>query len=340
MSNTKSAELDVYKEWLGIPEGPRPPDHYQLLRLVQFEDSVEKIRANYKKLNAHVRKYATGKYSIQSQELLNELAKAMLCLTDAERKVEYDRSLGRVIEEQTEAGGRRPMEVVLCEQGHLTREQMEQAREYASKSGLEMRDAVVQLKFVDQPTAAQALAVELGLPYMDLSDMIPDDSVLDRVPRKIVKQNSILPLFIDDEQLLVATVHQPSTELDDELRLRFELPVRYVMATPLTINQGIAKYYAPGARQEVEEEVRRSSKSGGSRAPSKPLLKPVSQLTQEEKDQRKQFGILFMCWSVIGSVLIDQFLLPATWTIPYLGLTILFIPPAVILWVWKVYWGK
>ena len=54
--------IDVYKEWLGIPEGPRPPDHYQLLRLVQFEDNVDKVRKNYKKLNGHVRKYATGQY--------------------------------------------------------------------------------------------------------------------------------------------------------------------------------------------------------------------------------------------------------------------------------------
>src|SRR5690606_9492350 len=77
--------IDVYKDWLGIPEGPRPPDHYQLLRLVRFEDDAEKIRAHYKKLNAHVRKYATGTYSVESQDLLNELAKAMLCLTDEER---------------------------------------------------------------------------------------------------------------------------------------------------------------------------------------------------------------------------------------------------------------
>jgi len=76
------SDIDVYKEWLGIPADVRPPDHYTLLRLVMFEDDAEKVRANYRKLNAHVRKYATGQYLLRSQELLNELAKAMLCLTD------------------------------------------------------------------------------------------------------------------------------------------------------------------------------------------------------------------------------------------------------------------
>ena len=45
--------LDVYKDWLGIPDGPRPPGHYELLRVVQFEDDAEKIRSHYRKLNAH-----------------------------------------------------------------------------------------------------------------------------------------------------------------------------------------------------------------------------------------------------------------------------------------------
>jgi hypothetical protein len=97
--------LDVYKDWLGIPEGERPPNHYELLRLVKFQDDVEKIRANYKKLNAHVRKYASGQFSVRSQELLNELAKAMLCLTDPAAKREYDESLGRVFRDE---GGTAP----------------------------------------------------------------------------------------------------------------------------------------------------------------------------------------------------------------------------------------
>ncbi|MFH1924301.1 MAG: hypothetical protein ABIP48_30990, partial [Planctomycetota bacterium] len=88
-------ELDVYRDWLGIKEAARPLNYYQLLRLPAFEDDTSKIREHYRKMNAHVRKYATGDYAEQSQELLNELAKGMLCLTDARRKREYDVTLGR-----------------------------------------------------------------------------------------------------------------------------------------------------------------------------------------------------------------------------------------------------
>src|SRR5580692_4642630 len=133
--------LDVYKSWLGIPEGPRPPGHYELLRLVEFEDDAEKVRANYKKLNAHVRKYASGQYSVRSQELLNELAKAMLCLTDPERKREYDESRGRVIVESGAEGGSRSMGKVLMDRKVISREQLKDAESFADARGLSVRDA-------------------------------------------------------------------------------------------------------------------------------------------------------------------------------------------------------
>src|SRR5262249_10672374 len=162
-------------------------------------------------------------------------------------------------------------------------------RQYSKKSGLDMRDTLIQLKLVEPDVAAQALAEELGLPYLDLSDMIPDDSVLDRVPRNVVKRNSILPLFVDDDQLLVACVHPPSLELEEELRLRFEMPARCVLATPLAINQGIAKYYAPGARQEAEETT--SRKKRASLAGAVPEIKRMSDLTPDEQKQRQQLGL-------------------------------------------------
>jgi len=273
--------LDVYKDWLGIPEGPRPPDHYQLLRLVQFDDSVDRIRANYKKLNAHVRRYATGQYTDESQALLNEMAKAMLCLTDLERKREYDQSLGREFEE--EAGGPKTMDQILLDQKHVSPDQAREAREHAERTGLDLRDSFVQLKMVPPEIAAQALAQELGIPYVDLADMLPDDDVLDQVPKPTVKQHSILPLFVDQGVLLVACVHQLDHELEDELRLRFNVPTRTVLAAPLAISQAIAKYYAPGARDERAAQA--AGKDGSKKETGKP--KKAEPATKSKPKQRR-----------------------------------------------------
>lgn len=335
--------LDVYKDWLGIPEDQRPPNHYQLLRLKQFEDDSSKVQKNYKKLNEHVRKYASGQYQKESQDLLNELARAMLCLTDPERKREYDEGLGREIDEAAVAVGRQPMARVLVKRGVITKDQAKEAEEFAEARGLSMRDAVVQLKLTDWETATEAYAQELGRPYVDLAQMVPDDSVLDKIPRATVKRNAILPLFIDDEELLVACAYEPTPDLEEEMQLRVGVPMRVVMATPRSVNQGIAQYYAPGMREEVEET---ETLKGGKVGKKKSAGKPMSQLSESETKERKQVGLILMLWSIVGSALIDSFLIPDTlklsYWIPFLPflpffLTII-IPPIAIWYVMKVYW--
>ncbi len=351
--------LDVYKDWLGIPDGPRPPDHYTLLRLVQFEDNVEKIRANYRKLNGHVRKYATGQYSIPSQELLNELAKAMLLLTDPERKREYDESQGREFPEELSRSGHRLTENVLAEQGTITKQQINELKEFADKRGLTVRDAAVQMKLTDVDTATRAFAVELGLSYVDLSETIPDDTVLDRVARATVRRNSIIPLFIDDDYILVACTDEITHDLEQELRLTFDLPVRPVLAAPPAINQAISRYYPPGTRETpvvvrketpAAPEPKKSKKAD--KAANHPAAAPAqkavaagphrywSQLTPDEQASRQQMGYLIMCWGTIGSVILDQLVVfKFIWpTFPFFFLLPIFVVPAVIWYVKKVYW--
>lgn len=299
--------IDVYKEWLGIPEGPRPPDAYALLRLVQFEDDVDKIRKNYKKLNGHVRKYATGQYQNESQDLLNELARAMLLLTDAERKLEYDRGLGREIDDRDATTGRRPMTAYLVDAGTLTAEQVKTAQEHADRTGLTVRDALVQMKLIDAETAARAYASELGLPYIDLDDLTPESAALDQLPRNTVRRHTCLPLFQDDERVLVACVDEPGTELEDEVRLRFGSSLRPVIATPASINAAIAKYYAPGMRDEAAANTKAKQKGGAKGGKAKAAPKPVSKMNEEEKAQHKQIGILLICWTFIGLAMLDTF---------------------------------
>ncbi|MBI1344709.1 general secretion pathway protein GspE [bacterium] len=296
-----ATKIDVYKEWLGIPEGPRPPDHYALLRLVQFEDDAEKIRKNYKKLNGHVRKYATGQYAGESQELLNELARAMLCLTDAERKRDYDRELGRDVDAATDDQGSRPLTSYLQSQGLLTADQVNEVKSHAERTGLSLRDSVVQLKLADQETATRAYASELGYAYVDIADMIPDEDTLDSVPKSVVRRYTCLPLFVDGERVLVACANEPSHELEDEIRLRFGLAMRAVLATPKAIKEGIDQYYAQGLRKEkAAAPVKSKSNSAANKLVEKVTQKKHhSELTAEEKDERKKLGIVLCCMTFV-----------------------------------------
>ncbi len=312
-------EIDVYKEWLGIPEGVRPPDYYTLLRVVQFEDDIDKIRSNYRKLNAHVRKYATGQFLVQSQMLLNELARAMLCLTDPVGKADYDASLGRETAGPDETAEPATTLDYLLAKKLIQRSQVAEIEHFASARGVSHRDAVIQMKLVEPPEATRALAAELRLPYVDLEDMLPEDDVLDRLPRRTVKKHSCLPLFEDRGQLLVACIDEPSVQLEDEIRLRFGVPMRAVLAVPRGVNQAIARYYAPGTREEAVETLA-STPSKGSADPGsgkndsarkeaarkdkaeKPARRRAGPLSDEEKSQRMQYSLIAICWSVIGTV--------------------------------------
>lgn len=292
------ADIDVYKEWLGIPEGVRPPDFYTILRLVQFEDDTEKIQANYRKLNAHVRKYATGQYLKQSQDLLNELAKAMLCLTDPNAKREYDESQGREVEKTDD--GARTMLDHLVDEGVINRSQASEIEHFSEARGLTFRDAVIQMNLADHTQAAKALAAELRVPFVDLDDMLPEDDALDRLPRNVVKRHTCLPLFEDRGKMMVACIDHPTPELEDEIRLRYGMPMRTVLALPRSIQQGIAKYYARGMRDEgAGKAVASNSGSGKSKSQPKASRAAAGPLSAEEKADRKKISLIIICWSLI-----------------------------------------
>ena len=236
-----SKQLDVYRDWLGIKEPARPLSNYQVLRLKQFEDDIAKIREHYRKMNAYVRKYASGEFAQQSQDLLNELAKAMLCLTDVVRKREYDASLGR---KTTEEGRRRTLEEILLSQKAIDDAQLTKARNYAKAVGVDVRDALMQQKLAKPDVVMPAYAESVGLPFLDLGDIQLDESLMPQVPALLARQHSLAPVLKDRNQLLVASPNPLDPHVEEELRLRLGAPVRTVLCTPAAINDVISRYYS------------------------------------------------------------------------------------------------
>jgi hypothetical protein len=251
-------QLDVYRDWLGITEAKRPLNHYQLLRLKQFEDDTGKIRDNYRKMNAHVRKYSSGEFGPKSQALLNELAKAMLCLTDARRKSEYDITLGR---KEAAPGVRRTFEDLLLVRGVIDPNQLKKARTLADTVGWELRDALIQQKLPPE-TIIPVYAESVGLPYLELGDISLDESLLPKIPAVLARQHSCVPVMVDDNQALIASPHPLLPEVEEELRLRLGMSVRTVLCTPTAMNDAISKHYP--------KEAAVAEMQGKSAAPPKP----------------------------------------------------------------------
>lgn len=241
-----ASPLDVYRDWLGITESSRPLNYYQLLRLSNFEDNPVKVREHYRKMNAHVRKFAAGEFADQSQALLNELAKAMLCLSDSQRKREYDASLGR--KGKTE-GRRRTFEEILLLNKILDQEQLDKARSFAQAVGLELRDAIVQRKLAPPDVVMLTYAESLGLPYVELEEVGVDESLVGCIPPHLARQHSCVPVMADGGQLLMASPNPLVPDVEEELRLRLSMPVRTVLCTPASVNQAIAKYFPRDAAQ-------------------------------------------------------------------------------------------
>jgi hypothetical protein len=289
------ASIDVYREWLGIAEKNRPLDYYQLLRLPKFEDDVVKIRAHYRKMNAHVRKYAAGEYAQQSQDLLNELARAMLCLTDARRKGEYDASQGR----EKAAGRRWTFDELLVRRKVVDTAQLEGARKFADTVGVDLRDAVVQQKLTRPDIAMQVFAEAEGVPYLELSDIELQPELLEKMPAFIARKHSCAPVMMDEGLLLVASPNLLPPDVEEEVRLRFGVPMRSVLCTAPAIHAVVQQHFSK-ERETAEQatgvmNAKPAAKSAdGSPAPAQSYEEMAAAKKQRNMMALMAFNFVFM----------------------------------------------
>ncbi len=297
-----SETLDVYRDWLKITATNRPLNHYQLLRLRQFEDDVAKIRDHYRKLAAHVRKFLGGPHAEQAQSLLGELARAMLCLTDLQRKEEYDASLGRTEAATTR---RRSFEQVLLANQVVSAEQLQKARQFADTVGLELRDAIIQQKLAPADRVMLAYAESQGIPYVELDEVGVDEYYAPQIPPQLARQHSCVPVMVDGEQLLLASPNPLVPDVEEEIRLRLGMPVRCVLCTPASVNAAIAKYY-PRDAVLATPAAKPARAAKPQQSPAQPAAPAEPQDPREAAKQRTMFAVIAFNITVIVVMVVLQ----------------------------------
>lgn len=93
--------FDPYRQWLKIPSEQRPPTHYELLGLPPHESDAARIHTAVMQRMALVRRYQLGEHAETVAALLNELSAAFNCLSDPQRRREYDDQLRAAADSRT-----------------------------------------------------------------------------------------------------------------------------------------------------------------------------------------------------------------------------------------------
>ena len=83
---------DDYQSVLGIPPGPRPPNHYELLGLELFEADRERIMAAFQRRLAQTEQ-SRAVPADRLRPLAHEIVLAKTCLLTEKAKADYRKAL-------------------------------------------------------------------------------------------------------------------------------------------------------------------------------------------------------------------------------------------------------
>lgn len=92
-SGSTADGFDPYHAWLGIPKSEQPATYYRLLGINLYENDSDVIAHAADRQMLFLRQFQLGPHQSESQQLLNEVATAKVCLLNAASKASYDQRL-------------------------------------------------------------------------------------------------------------------------------------------------------------------------------------------------------------------------------------------------------
>lgn len=266
-------------------EPKRPQTHYDLLKLKALEPDVAVVRKHFGKMVEQVRaKAAEEPTSGRWPQLLKDLTQAMLVLCDARRKNDYDQTIGGKAGRDVRLVG---IEKLVRARKVLDDEALEKAKKLSDTLNLDLHEAIINQKLALPETIMPLYAESIGLPYVELSWLEFDESLMPTVPAVMARQNTFTPVLKDDDQIIVAATKPLKPEIEDQLRLRFGAQIRQVIGTKSAVDAAIGKYYSREAAVKQMHAVPQAAQSSSSSSAAAAPARDKPKLSRQERAKNK-----------------------------------------------------
>ena len=132
---------------------------------------------------------------------------------------------------------------ILLEGGHVTQEQLAGAIEEQRRLGRSLGRVLVDMGMLSESQLVAALATQIGLKFVDLSDFPVDGSAVSRVPDVVCRRHNALAIGYEDGRLVVAMADPANVFAIDDIRSMTGLEVKPVVATKADVIAAINRYH-------------------------------------------------------------------------------------------------
>ena len=145
---------------------------------------------------------------------------------------------------------------ILIERGVITEKQLKSAQLYSKQSNVSLADAIVKFGFASENQVTIGLSKHFAIPYASKENGIlspeKDQNLQEIIPEKFARENMVLPLFVEDNELAIALYDPTNVFLIENIKMMSGKQIQPFIASKSQLLNVIDAFYS---NKDLLEEV-------------------------------------------------------------------------------------
>jgi len=141
---------------------------------------------------------------------------------------------------------------ILIKNKVLSPEQLDEVVQFASSTGLKIQDAIAKQNYASPTEIVSAMAEFHGCQFVDLNNVEIPKSVIELVPESVARENLIIPLSLEGNNLKVVTADPTNYDTLQKLQFILNKDITPVLAVQEQIQEAINRNYGQTETESVD----------------------------------------------------------------------------------------
>ncbi|MBT4865733.1 MAG: type II/IV secretion system protein [Planctomycetaceae bacterium] len=140
----------------------------------------------------------------------------------------------------------------LVDDGVISADQLTEAEQIASSMGIKVEEALVKNGYTTDAVIAECQANAFGHEFVDLTETEIPPSVVEMVPESVARENTVVPLGLAGESLVIAISDPLALDVMDKLRFILNREIDIKVSSKEQIQTAINRHYGQSETESVD----------------------------------------------------------------------------------------